>query len=633
MNPNHKKKALAIILLLIMQATSFAQNRNATDSLKNIINNKTAQDTTIINTYLDLSSEYQDFNLDTALSYADLALNKSLKINYKKGIAEAYRQKGSITIYLDNYKFADSLLNIALNGYKEINNQQGIMKCYISLSANAYYKGENRLMLTYCMKALKIAENNNFIKDKARILGHIGVVYTNLGDYEQAITNQLQALEIFEKLNNKEMIAVCKLNLGYFFIYTNELDKSTEYLNRALKQFIEFKHTREQSTCLSNIGIVYEKQKKYDEALQNYIKALELDKKNNDLRRISKNYLNIGIIYFYMGKYNKAAEYYNKSLKIIEQIGDKRGIAICYLYIAKLEAKLKNYKFAEEYCLKSTELFEQNEDLDNQQSSLEQLANIYSLTGKYQKAYKTHIKADVIKDSLFTIEKAQKIAQLEEKYLNEKLEKQNLTLKYENEIQQTKINHHKKTHIIYITGLFLTLIAITLILIQYREKNNAYKFLVQKNIDLLNKEKELKGIREQKVVNKSNNNKTAVTDNLKEEIFNKLKQLLDNEKVFKNVDLTIVKLSNQLLTNRTYLSQLINEEFVKSYIDFINEYRIKEAILMFSDPEKSSKLTIAGLAKEAGFKSVSSFNVAFKKYSGITPSRFRLEVNEQIINV
>ena len=78
---------------------------------------------------------------------------------------------------------------------------------------------------------------------------------------------------------------------------------------------------------------------------------------------------------------------------------------------------------------------------------LDELTIIYNSAGKYQKAFNTHIKADAIKDSLFDIEKVGKIAQLEEKYLNEKLEKQNLALKFENDLKQTEISQQKNYEI------------------------------------------------------------------------------------------------------------------------------------------------------------------------------------------
>ena len=630
MNLNLTKKTLAIIILLITCITSFAQNRNI-NSLKNIIA-KTKEDTIKIQTYIDLSYEYKNINLDTALFYSDLALNKSFNINYKKGIADSYKQKGAITIYLNNYKLADSLFNIAILGYREINYQFGIMECYIGLAGIAFNKGENRLLLNYSYKALKITEDENLNEYKAMILNNIGGAYVNMGDYKKATENILLALRIFEQLENKPQVSSCNINLGCLFIEIEEFDNGLKYMNKAFNLCKELEDTKKQSICLTNIGGVFKLQKKYNEALKNYDKSLELNIKNYDLSGISTDYSNIGSIKRELKLYKTASEYYNKSLEIRKQIGDKRGIASCYVNIAILETEMKKYDLAEEYCLKSIELFEQINELDDQRAATDVLSNIYYITGKYKKSHDTHIKADIIKDSLFNVEKAEKIAQLDEKYLNEKLEKQNLVLKLENDLQQTEIFQQKKLQNIYFIAFVFAITAIILIIIQYRKKNIAYKFLVLKNMDLLNKEKELKDIKEQKNANKPNNNKTKVADNLKEDILYKLKQQFDNKKIFKIPDLTINKLAKEISTNRTYLSQTINDEFGKSFIDLINEYRIKEAIILFSNTKTNKELSIAGIAKEVGFNSVSSFIIAFKKYTGVTPSTFRQEAIGLVIN-
>ena len=624
MNLNHTKNALTIIILLIAPAITFAQNQNTVDSLKSIINNKKAEDTITIHAYLDLAYEYKNINLDSVLSYADLALNKSLKINYKKGIADANRRKGVTMTRLNKYKLADSLLNIAISTYLEINQQTGVVECYVDLAASAYYKGENRLFLEYSQKALKIVEDKNFVKFKSTILINIGVAYKEMGDYEKAIEYALNALKTFEELGNKKMIAICYINLGNFFIEINEFDKSIDYMNKSLEIFIELKDMKRQSICFANIGDVYLLQEKYNEALQCYNKALELDKKN--LYATSTNYGNIGSVYFEQGKYDTANEYFNKSLKIKDQIGDKSGLAICYLNISQVETKLKNYELAEEYCLISIELFKQNNELDNLRKSLYEISSIYNIIGKHQKAYNMHIEATNLKDSLFSMEKVKKITQLEERYLNEKLEKQNLKLKSKVDLQQTEIFQQKKLRNIYLIAFVIAI----LIVIIFRKNFNINKFLFKKNIDLSGKYGELKEITTQLSVSILNNSsKTSISVNEKEKILRKMDKLFNDDKIFTKFDLTIDKLAKRLSTNRYYLYRIINDEFGKKYSDFINEYRVNEAMILLSDSLKCKQFSIEALAKEAGFKTISNFNSSFKKFTGTTPSEFKQSTNPQ----
>jgi AraC-like DNA-binding protein len=70
------------------------------------------------------------------------------------------------------------------------------------------------------------------------------------------------------------------------------------------------------------------------------------------------------------------------------------------------------------------------------------------------------------------------------------------------------------------------------------------------------------------------------------------------------------------------LSQVINDLLNYNFNDLINSYRVEEAKKMLKD-EGMSNFTIASIAYECGFNTLSAFNVAFKKFTGLTPSQFR----------
>lgn len=106
-------------------------------------------------------------------------------------------------------------------------------------------------------------------------------------------------------------------------------------------------------------------------------------------------------------------------------------------------------------------------------------------------------------------------------------------------------------------------------------------------------------------------------------VFQKIKEdlleVMKTEKPYLDHNLNIFSLSKRLNTNSKYLSQVINQEFNKSFVHFINEYRIEEAkqILLVDN-----NYTIEAQSQMVGFKSKSSFNIAFKRHTGVTPSLF-----------
>ncbi len=108
---------------------------------------------------------------------------------------------------------------------------------------------------------------------------------------------------------------------------------------------------------------------------------------------------------------------------------------------------------------------------------------------------------------------------------------------------------------------------------------------------------------------------SVVFQKIKEELL----EIMKTEKPYLDQDLNIFSLAKRLNTNSKYLSQVINQEFNKSFVHFVNEYRIEDAkqILL-----TKNNYTIEAQSQMVGFKSKSSFNIAFKRHTGLTPSLF-----------
>ena len=107
-----------------------------------------------------------------------------------------------------------------------------------------------------------------------------------------------------------------------------------------------------------------------------------------------------------------------------------------------------------------------------------------------------------------------------------------------------------------------------------------------------------------------------------EEHKKQLLALFKTEKPFLNPQVSITELSEKISVSTKHLSQVINQSFKKNFFDFINTYRIKEAQQILKE-SKDNKLTILEVMYQSGFNSKSSFNTAFKKETGKTPTEFR----------
>jgi AraC-like DNA-binding protein len=105
------------------------------------------------------------------------------------------------------------------------------------------------------------------------------------------------------------------------------------------------------------------------------------------------------------------------------------------------------------------------------------------------------------------------------------------------------------------------------------------------------------------------------------EMVDKLLQIMQDKKPFLDPELSLSSLSKQIGLNRNQLSQLING-IGENFYDFINKYRVEEVKRLMVDPQKQN-YSLLGIALEAGFKSKSTFNLVFKRFTGLTPTEYK----------
>lgn len=97
---------------------------------------------------------------------------------------------------------------------------------------------------------------------------------------------------------------------------------------------------------------------------------------------------------------------------------------------------------------------------------------------------------------------------------------------------------------------------------------------------------------------------------------------INRKELYKDHNITLGKFSRSLSLTPHIVSQVINEQLSCNFNDFINSYRVEEAKKMLKDAGMKN-YTVASIAYDCGFNTLSAFNTAFKKFTGITPSQFR----------
>lgn len=98
----------------------------------------------------------------------------------------------------------------------------------------------------------------------------------------------------------------------------------------------------------------------------------------------------------------------------------------------------------------------------------------------------------------------------------------------------------------------------------------------------------------------------------------KMKEKVASERLYIQPHLTLTELAEMLEISRNDLSYIINTYIGKSFVDFINEMRVDEALRLIK-ANRGKRIQINELSRLVGFKDRTTFCRACKKLTGMSP--------------
>ena len=116
--------------------------------------------------------------------------------------------------------------------------------------------------------------------------------------------------------------------------------------------------------------------------------------------------------------------------------------------------------------------------------------------------------------------------------------------------------------------------------------------------------------------------KPKIEEDKAQALYDKLCLLMERDRIYTDTQLNRERTAEALGTNRTYLSQIIKEKAGMSYLQFINSYRINDAIRILSDRNQVD-YPLKQICSDLGFNSPPTFYKLFQQAVGITPSVYR----------
>ena len=109
-------------------------------------------------------------------------------------------------------------------------------------------------------------------------------------------------------------------------------------------------------------------------------------------------------------------------------------------------------------------------------------------------------------------------------------------------------------------------------------------------------------------------------NNRKHVILKTILHIMNAEELYREPRLGLAHLARKVGYSSREISEAINGVMLMSFSDFINRFRVEDVKAKMVVPNQ--KLSILGLAYEAGFNSKSSFNAVFKRFEGCSPTSY-----------
>lgn len=386
------------------------------------------------------------------------------------------------------------LLPVQSNGQTQVANKETID----SMISKAFTLNHNPdSAIVFAKPAYELSKETNYVLGEARSLGIIANYEYRKSNFDTAIRQYREALQIFKKLKRRNEEARMHLSIATIYSNTNQYEKSALIALSILRYFEKSKDSVGEGRTLNLLAITFARQAQFAKAKTYFFKYNELAKQLTDTIDLGYSYNNIGSIYRDMGKqdsalfnfkialrvfnskyfyqgmalanknigsiyfdknyFQQALTYAKASLEMTTKIGDKRGMCHSSHDVASCYRQLGQISNAKEYYNKALLLANKIGEKEIQHNSNFELYEI-ALASKDYKTALSHFKiATAVNDSVFSASKTKSIAELNTKYETEKKEQRIKTLSQESLIQRLEIKEKNTFLIIGAVGLLFLL--------------------------------------------------------------------------------------------------------------------------------------------------------------------------------
>jgi tetratricopeptide (TPR) repeat protein len=373
-------------------------------------------------------SQLEKLGKDNKEQYAAQFLDVQSKLkasNDQEKLIELYRIHSDFLLRESKY---DSVIRLQHIIRSHFENKKGkdVLEAYLKL-ALVFHQKDNYDSLLYWQQ-----RGEKLISPKSPLYGKYLLISSYLssydGNYLAAIQKSLEAIDIFQAINDLPQLASAYASLAYDYDKLGDYQKQREYIMKAIEINRENKNSFNLIQNYNNIGTSYRREELLEEALAYYDLAFKELQKLSDPFLLAQNLTNRANILEKLKKYEQAERLFLECKKICEEHEISYGIMLSNLNLGNLYRMTSKFKDSFIHLNKALFMTEEMKLRRERALSYERLSWLYRDSGNYKSAYEYLDRYHALNDSLVNESVKKEANELKEKYESEKKEREILAL-------------------------------------------------------------------------------------------------------------------------------------------------------------------------------------------------------------
>jgi len=492
MNQSLIRQILLFLLVLVFtfHIDIYGQVTHEIDSLILLITNQ-KDDTGKVDNLISISRKLSGVDKEKAIKYCKQAVLLSSDLNYCKGLAGAYFASGITYWKSGDNDSAIICLERAIRINDSIEAYKPLAQNYEVYGLLYIYSNQPDFAIQKLNKSLGYFKIANDSSGMIGIYNSFGMLYKSIAQYDSAVFYYVKLLSLGKSPGNESVYSAGLINLGNIYLHLNEFDKAELYFLESVEFSKQIGRSDHLAISYKNLGLINSKRKEYTKALEYYDLSSELYKELNNATGLVSLYLAIGSTYEEQQQFKEAFEFYSNGIKLAEEIEDVDGVIVGLLNQGLIFMKWNNYNQAMSNFDTCVVLAKLSSDLENLKSAYLNIYLLHKQKNEFKNAFIYQTKYQEIKDSIFSIEKAEVISDLTLKYEKEKDQARILVLEKETIEKDLDLRQRTNQRNIYLfTGSCIIVIVFFLFIFNH-QKAGKDKIIADQKIKQLEEEKKL----------------------------------------------------------------------------------------------------------------------------------------------